>query len=202
MRITQACQLIAQARGERVIVSTMGAMRAFDMLDERERRLSSVPLMGGAASLGLGLALASPDVGVVVVDGDASLLMQLGGLVTVADACPRHYLHVVIDNGVQFGGASNLLTPGAGRVDYASLASAAGYAQVAGFDEADAFSNALPSLLAQDGPVFVVLTIEPEPPRFGPELPQPEMPDHQFTRMGEEARTLGHWYASRQKERS
>lgn len=199
MRIAQACQGIAQARGERVIVSTMGAMHTFDVLGETERRLSSVPLMGGAASLGLGLALARPEVGVIVVDGDASLLMQLGGLVTVAEARPRRYLHVVIDNGVQFGGASNLPTPGAGRVDYAALARAAGYAHAEAFDQAEAFAAALPALLAQEGPVLAALTIEPEPSRFGPGQAQPEMPDRQFARMGQEAEALGLWYAARQK---
>ncbi|SCU86382.1 Thiamine pyrophosphate enzyme, C-terminal TPP binding domain-containing protein 11 [Cupriavidus necator] len=202
MRIAQACQLIAQARGERVIVSTMGAMHTLDALGVSERRLSSVPLMGGAASLGLGLALARPDVGVVVVDGDASLLMQLGGLVTVAEARPQRFLHIVIENGVQFGGASNLPTPGAGKVNYAALAQAAGYAGAMIFDQAEAFAGALPELLEKNGPMLVALKIEPEPSRFGPAQPQPEMPDRQFARMGQEAQALGIWYASHRKDPS
>lgn len=196
MRIAQACQLIEQSRGERVLVSTMGAMHAFDALGVAERRLSSVPLMGGAASLGLGLALRRPDVGVIVVDGDASLLMQLGGLVTVAEAKPERFLHIVIENGVQFGGASNLPTPGAESVDYAALARAAGYVDAVTITDAGQFAAALPALLAQSGPVLVALRIEPEPSRFGPALPQPEMPDRQFARMGQEAEALGVWYAN------
>lgn len=116
MRMGEACHLIANARGENVIVATMGAMFAFDALNVTERRLSSVPLMGGAASLGLGLALARSSVGVIVVDGDASLLMQLGGLVTVAESGPTQFVHFVVENGVQFAGASNLPTPGAACV--------------------------------------------------------------------------------------
>src|ERR1700760_3495630 len=102
MRIGEACQQIARARGQRVIVATMGAMFAFDALGVTERRLSSVPLMGGAASLGIGLALADPGGGVIVVDGDASLLMQLGGLVTVADSKVSNFIHFVVHNGTQF----------------------------------------------------------------------------------------------------
>lgn len=196
MRIVEACKEIAQARGERVIVATMGAMFAFDVLGVTERRLSSVPLMGGAASLGLGLALARPDHGVVVVDGDASLLMQLGGLVTVADSGATNLIHFVVHNGAQFAGAANLPVPGGHDVDFRAMALAAGYASAHSFEDAAALGQALPALLDTKGPVFVVLKIEPEAPQFGPAKPQPEMPDRQFLRMGAEAEQLGVWYAS------
>lgn len=196
MRIGEACHVIAQARGDRVLVATMGAMFAFDALNVTERRLSSVPLMGGAASLGLGLALARPDIGIIVVDGDASLLMQLGGLVTVAEAKPQRFVHIVIENGTQFAGSSNLPTPGAEQTDFAGMARAAGYASAQRFDNTAAFAEALPGLLETRGPVFVALAVEPEPSRFGPSAPQPEMPDRQFQRMSVEAEQLGVWYAT------
>ncbi|RFU44788.1 thiamine pyrophosphate-dependent enzyme [Paraburkholderia sp. DHOC27] len=196
MRIGEACQQIARARGQRVIVATMGAMFAFDALGVTERRLSSVPLMGGAAGLGLGLALANPAVGVVIVDGDASLLMQLGGLVTVADSGVTNFIHFVVQNGAQFAGTSNLPVPGGDTVDFCAMALAAGYASAHTFDEPGALADALPALLAATGPTFVALKIEPEAPRFGPDQQQPEMPDRQFQRMGMEAEQLGVWYAS------
>ncbi|MGF6773565.1 thiamine pyrophosphate-dependent acetolactate synthase large subunit-like protein [Paraburkholderia sp. GAS199] len=196
MRIGEACQQIALARKERVIVATMGAMFAFDALGVTERRLSSVPLMGGAAGLALGLALAKPQVGVIVVDGDASLLMQLGGLVTVTDSGATNIVHFVIQNGAQFAGTSNLPVPGGEAVDFCAMALAAGYASAHVFDDRAALADALPTLLAAPGPVFVALKVEPEPPRFGPDQPQPEMPDRQFQRMGMEAEQLGVWYAS------
>lgn len=195
MRIAQACQAIAQARGDRVIVATMGAMFALDALGIADRRLSSVPLMGGAASLGLGLALARPDVGVVVIDGDASLLMQLGGLVTVAENRPQRFIHFVVQNGAQFAGASNLAVPGGDAVDFSAMALAAGYASAHRFADAEALAAALPALLAAPGPVFVTLVVEPEPSRLGAHQPQPEMPDRQFQRMGLEAEQLGQFYA-------
>ncbi|WP_233888302.1 thiamine pyrophosphate-dependent enzyme [Paraburkholderia flagellata] len=199
MRIAEACQQIALAREQRVIVATMGAMFAFDALGVDALRLSSVPLMGGAAGLGLGLALANPEVGVIVVDGDASLLMQLGGLVTVADSGVSNFIHFVIDNGAQFAGTSNLPVPGGETVDFCAMALAAGYASAHAFDNAAALGDALPALLAAPGPTFVTLTIEPEPARFGPQLQQPEMPDRQFQRMGMEAEQLGVWYATHVK---
>lgn len=197
MQMGQACQLIEQARGERVLVATMGAMFAFDMLGAAQPRLSSVPLMGGAASLGLGLAIARPDVPVLVVDGDASLLMQLGGLVTVADAQVGQFLHFVVQNGTQFTGASNLPTPGGAQVDFCAMALAAGYAQAHRYELAAELQAALPALLQASGPVFVTLVVQPELSRISAQSPQPEMPDRQFQRMALEAEQLGTWLASR-----
>jgi thiamine pyrophosphate-dependent acetolactate synthase large subunit-like protein len=197
VKLIEACAAIAATRENRAIVATMGAMRAFDLLGCAEARLSSVPLMGGAASLGLGLALARPDVGVIVVDGDASLLMQLGVLVAVADAAPRNYIHFVANNGSQFTGGFNLPIPGSGNVDFPGLARAAGYRCASRFADEAALREALPALFAADGPIFVELAVEGEPPRFGAQAPQPEMPDLQFTRMGTEATRLANWYQGR-----
>ncbi|MBS0452649.1 MAG: thiamine pyrophosphate-binding protein [Proteobacteria bacterium] len=195
MRIGQACKVIAQGRGDRVIVATMGAMFALDALGVAERRLSSVPLMGGAASLALGLSLARPDIGTIVIDGDASLLMQLGGLVSVADNRPQRLLHFVVHNGTQFTGASNLAVPGGQDVDFCAMASAAGYRGAHRFDSLEALTDAMPALLQEAGPTFVTLVVEPETSQFGSERPQPEMPDRQFARMGIEAEHLAGWYA-------
>lgn len=197
MRIGEACKLIADARGECVLVATMGSMFAFDALGVTERRLNSVPLMGGAASLGLGLAIARPEVGVVVVDGDASLLMQLGGLVTVADARPARYIHIVIQNGTQFAGVSNLATPGGDAVDFVAMARGAGYASAEAVDNSAALKDAFARARTADGPAFLAVVVEPEPSQLGVEHPQPEIPDRQFQRMGTEAEQLGIWYATR-----
>lgn len=196
MRIGEACHQIAQARGERIIVATMGAMFAFDALKVSEQRLSSVPLMGGAPSLALGLALARPDIGVIVVDGDASLLMQLGGLVTVAESGATNIIHFVVQNGAQFAGVSNLQVPGGERVDFCAMARAAGYKNSHTFDDAAALGAALPHLLATPGPTFVALKVQPEPSRLGAESGTPEIPDQQFQRMRLEAEQLGVWYAT------
>ena len=56
--------------------------------------------MGSASTIGLGIALAQPQRKVIVVDGDGSLLMQLGSLVTIAGAAPANFFHFVFENGV------------------------------------------------------------------------------------------------------
>jgi phosphonopyruvate decarboxylase len=163
----------------------------------RGSRISSVPLMGGAAGLGLGLALAQPRRKVVVVDGDASLLMELGGLVTVAQAAPRHLLHAVVCNGTQFTGLANLASPAAG-FSFAQAARNAGYAHAERIDDGAQWARRFPELLEMDGPVFVELGVDPLPQRAGPGFEQSEMPDLQFERMGQEALALQRWLAAQE----
>lgn len=197
MNILTACEIIGRVRGDAVLIATMGSMVAFDKLGAQQPRLSSVPLMGGAPSLGLGIALAKPQCKVVVVDGDASLLLQLGGLVTVAGQQPRNFFHFVIHNGTQFTGLSNLPVPGARRVDFAGLAQAAGYAKVLKFSDQQTFENAIEGILADVGPIMIELMIEPDEPTFTPVNPQKDWTDLQFTRMGDEARRLAAWLQTR-----
>jgi phosphonopyruvate decarboxylase len=123
--------------------------------------LEIVGAMGSASSIGLGLALAQPARTVIVVDGDGSLLMQLGSLVTIAGAAPSHLVHIVFENGVYETSGSQPL-PGEGRFDLAEMARAAGYAHVARYDAASAFAADLPNLLQRSGPVFVSVRTEPE----------------------------------------
>jgi len=196
MKILNACEIIGRVRGDAVLIATMGSMVAFDKLGAQQPRLSSVPLMGGAPSLGLGIALAKPKCKVVVVDGDASLLLQLGGLVTVAAQQPRNFFHFVIHNGTQFTGLSNLPVPGAQRVDFAGLAQAAGYAKVLKFSDQQIFENAIEDILADTGPIMIELMIEPDEPTFTSLNPQKDWTDLQFTRMGDESRRLAGWLQS------
>lgn len=188
MKLGQACAAIAAARKQYCpqapLVATMSAQFAFDMIGETERRIDSVPLMGGAAGIGLGIALAKPELPVIVVDGDASLLMELGGLVTVAHNKPRHFVHIVIHNGAQFNGLVNLPTAGVEPTcDFAGMARSAGYDHACRIDSLDALTEALPQWLARSGSTFVELAVDADPRRIGSETPQPLLPEFQFARM-------------------
>ncbi len=153
------------------------------------RRISSVPLMGGAAGLGLGLALADPARKVVVVDGDASLQLELGSLATVATQAPKNLLHIVIHNGTQFTGLANSKIATT-DFKFAEVARACGYVHTERIADASKWAQRFPELLAMSGPVFVELMVEPVPQQTKPGFEQTEMPDRQFDRMGEEALAL------------
>ncbi|SIT39046.1 Thiamine pyrophosphate enzyme-like TPP-binding protein [Paraburkholderia piptadeniae] len=190
MTTVEACETIQQARGDAIIVSTMGAMNALDKLSSDELNVACVPLMGGAASLGLGLALARPERPVFVLDGDASLLMELGGLVSVAQAAPGKYIHFLMNNSTQFAGLGNLKTPGADTVDFVGLARSAGYKATYRIDNAGSLQSQILSIINGPSPTFVELVVKKEPPVLGADRPSVEMTDARFTRMGDELRRI------------
>ncbi len=82
--------------------------------------------MGQGSSHALGLALGRPDKKVVVFDGDGSLLMNLGSLVTIANQAPKNYVHCLCENGCYETNGS-VLTPRSGQIRFAELAKTAGY---------------------------------------------------------------------------
>lgn len=199
MNMQQACGVVAAQRSEdSLLIATMSAMRAFDLLEAdsshidrapKAARLSSVPLMGGAAGLGLGLALARPQRKVIVVDGDASLLMELSSLVTVAQAAPSNLLHLVIKNGTQFTGLANLDAPAQG-FNFAEAARNAGYRHAYVIKDEATWEARFLEIQSLQGPVFVELIVEPAPSQATEGFEQTEMPDYQFERMGLEARAM------------
>ncbi|MXZ88005.1 MAG: hypothetical protein F4Z07_04035, partial [Dehalococcoidia bacterium] len=100
-----------------------------------------------------------PERRVIVLDGDGSLLMQLGSLATVAGAAPSNYTHVLFANGVYQTSGSQAI-PGAGAIDFAGMAEAAGYAFTTHIDTLEELRIRLPELLSVRGPVLVELAVE------------------------------------------
>src|SRR5437867_11895705 len=90
---------IAGARGNAICVPTMTTSPAWRTIAPDDLSVGCVGFMGGASSLGLGLALARPDRRIIVFDGDGSLLMQLRTLATIAGAKPRNLTHLLFKNG-------------------------------------------------------------------------------------------------------
>lgn len=142
-----------------IVVSTYTS--AFEWLAIRPHPLNyvSVGAMGLASSHGLGLALALPARRVLVLDGDGSLLMNLGSLVTIAAAAPRRFVHFACRNGSYEANGGHPIPGGAG-VDFAGLARSAGYARTHAFGELEAFGRAAPALLRAPGPTFIELHLE------------------------------------------
>jgi len=132
-----------------VVVTIMGAVAAeLQDIGHRPNFFYLQHAMGLASSLGLGIALSRPDLQVVVFDGDGSLLMNLGGLTTLARYRPRNLVHVVFDNEslLSVGGFPTATSSGS---DLASIAAAAGVPYTATVrtveDFVPAFSDALAS---------------------------------------------------------
>jgi sulfopyruvate decarboxylase subunit beta len=133
---------------------------AFDWLELAPRDLNyfSFGAMGIASSHGLGLALGRPGRRVIVLDGDGSLLMNLGTLVTIGAVAPKNLVHFVCRNGTyEANGSHPIPQP---SVDFNGLAAAAGYRQLHEFSELADFAARIADVLAKEGPVFATLHVE------------------------------------------
>jgi sulfopyruvate decarboxylase subunit beta len=100
-----------------VVVTIMGAVAAeLQAIGHRPNFFYLQHAMGLASSMGLGIALARPDRQVVVFDGDGSILMNLGGLTTLARYRPTNLVHVIFDNGslLSVGGFPTAIAAAAG----------------------------------------------------------------------------------------
>ena len=109
-----------------VVVTIMGAVAAeLQSIGHRPNFFYLQHAMGLASSVGLGIALARPELRVVVLDGDGSVLMNLGGLTTFGRYRPRNLVHVVFDNEslLSVGGFPTATSTGS---DLAAIAAAAG----------------------------------------------------------------------------
>ena len=137
---------------------------AFEWLDVRPSPLNYTAhgAMGLASSHGLGLALGRPDRRVIVLDGDGSLLMNIGTLVTTASLAPKNFYHFVCENGTYEANGGHPI-PKRGKVSFAGMARAAGYGSVHEFSELANFEQQIGAVLAETGPVFGVLKIESLP---------------------------------------
>ncbi len=152
---------LARRRHERMII-VAAYHAAFDLMRVSPHPLNfvSIGAMGLGYSHALGLALGRPDMQVVVLDGDGSLLMNLGTLVTIGEAAPPNLVHCVCENGI-YEANGGVPVPGRGKVDFAAIALAAGYRDATVFNELEDFAQRLPQLLAATGPVFATLRIVP-----------------------------------------
>jgi thiamine pyrophosphate-dependent acetolactate synthase large subunit-like protein len=125
--------------------------------------------MGGAAMMGLGLALAQPDRPVCVLTGDGEQLMGLGALASIAARKPANLSIVVLDNG-HFGETGMQMSHSGLGIDLHRIAQAAGFAAVSdirGMEEVSAYRRQLK--LARGGPRFATIRIAPgSPPRALP----------------------------------
>jgi phosphonopyruvate decarboxylase len=163
-----ALRAIAERRGDAIAVPTMTTVEPWQSLSPGDLNIPCIGFMGGASSLGLGLALARPERKVLVFDGDGSLCMQLGTLATIAGAAPPNLIHFLFKNGVYHVSGSQPI-PAAGRIDFALMARGAGYTSVFAFDNLEDFRVRLAEVLDAPGPVFVELTTEQvtRPPEGG-----------------------------------
>ena len=167
MKRIEALAAIRDVLEENVVVTIMGAVAAeLQSFGHRPNWFYLQHAMGLASSLGLGMALVRPELRVIVLDGDGSVLMNLGGLTTLARYRPSNLVHVVFDNGslLSVGGFPTATTTG---TDLAAIAKGAGIPRTATVDAPDALREAVDAAIDADTLTTVVAKVEAhyEPPR-------------------------------------
>ena len=154
-----ACfRALARQITDEVVIATYSSAVDWNDLNPRALNYFSMGAMGLASSHGLGLALANPKRRIVVLDGDGSLLMNLGSLVTIAAAAPKNLFHFVCNNGCyEANGGHPIPNP---QVDFSGLARSAGYRQAYDFSELASFEQQVGHVISEEGPVFATLHVE------------------------------------------
>jgi phosphonopyruvate decarboxylase len=162
MKRDECFRILARHIKDAAVVATYSSAVDWVAASPRPLNYLSIGAMGLDSSHGLGLALGRPDRRVVVLQGDGSLLMNLGSLVTIAAVAPKNLIHFVAHNETYEANGGHPIPQQ--KVDFASLARAAGYAATYDFSDLDAFTQQVAHVLEQDGPVFATLHVEPSKP--------------------------------------
>jgi thiamine pyrophosphate-dependent acetolactate synthase large subunit-like protein len=156
-------RLLAKLPGEEAVIGGIGNTN-FDLWSagRRPQNFYMLGSMGLACPIALGVALAQPRRRVVALEGDGSLLMQLGCLATIAMLKPKNLLIVVMDNGsYQITGGQPTAT--ALGTDLVTIARGAGLAQSAWAADEAMFEELVGRALTQDGPWVIAVRIDDKP---------------------------------------
>jgi sulfopyruvate decarboxylase subunit beta len=160
MRRVDALAAIYSQLENVVVVTIMGAVAVeLQGLGHRSNFFYLQHGMGLASSIGLGIALSRPDRRVVVFDGDGSVLMNLGGLTTLARYRPTNLVHVVFDNEslLSVGGFPTATSTGS---DLAAIAAAAGVPRTGTVRTLDAFTAAFADAMQTQELSTIVAKVE------------------------------------------
>ncbi len=176
MKRAKCIEAIYPELQDKLVVTIMGAcaQELYD-LGHCENFFYLEHAMGLASSIGLGLALNLPDEKVVVMDGDGSVLMNLGTLATLARYRPPNLTHIIFDNGslLSTGGFSSHTT--SGITDLAAIAKGAGIANVESATTPMDFVGAVADAFERDELSVIVAKVEATgPDHYGMDLKLPE----------------------------
>ncbi|HEX3487548.1 MAG TPA: thiamine pyrophosphate-dependent enzyme [Micropepsaceae bacterium] len=163
-RFDLTTRLVAKLKNGEAVIGGIGNSN-FDLWGAAPRPQNFYMLgsMGLAAPIALGVALAQPERRVFALEGDGSLLMQLGSLATIANLAPRNLAIIVWDNAMyQITGGQPTAT--AGKCDLVEMARAAGIAQSAWAADEPDFERLIDQSLKGEGPWFIGARIDGRSP--------------------------------------
>ena len=154
---------ILKERGSALVVGGLGAP-CWDIAatDKSPLNFYTWGGMGGAAMIGLGLALAQPKRRILVITGDGEMLMGLGSLATIGVQKPRNLAVIVMDN-ERYGETGMQLTHTRHGVELAGVAKASGFRAAGTVYTPAQLKSWIPRLCRQPGPVFAAIKVTTRP---------------------------------------
>ncbi|MCA1550245.1 hypothetical protein I6F36_25790 [Bradyrhizobium sp. BRP19] len=162
-RFDVTSRLIAKLKHEEAVIGGIGNTN-FDLwaAGHRPQNFYMLGSMGLAFPIALGVALAQPDRRVLALEGDGSLLMQLGALSTIAALKPKNLTMIVMDNGIyQITGAQP--TPAANVADIVAIAIGSGLASSAWAADEEDFERLVDGAMAASEPSLIAVRIDDKP---------------------------------------
>jgi len=152
--------VIGKIPGEMAVIACNGHIsRSLYSIKDHPGAFYMIGSMGLSPSIALGIALAKPSQAVAVFDGDGNVLMGMGCLASVATHKPGRFLHFCFDNGqhASTGGQRTVSS----KVSLEKVAASAGYAWAAKVEKESEIPGKVDEMLAQKGPSFLLLKVEP-----------------------------------------
>lgn len=180
-RFDLTSRLVSRLKHDEAVIGGIGNSN-FDLWNAgpRPQNFYMLGSMGLAAPIALGVALAQPERRVFALEGDGSMLMQLGVLTTIANRKPRNLTVVVWDNAMyQITGAQP--TASAGQADFVAIARGAGIENSAWAGDEQEFDALVAETLSRDGPWFIAARIDGTSPK-GQTPREPVIIKDRFTR--------------------
>ena len=162
-RFDLTSRLVAKLTNEEAVVGGIGNTN-FDLwaAGHRPQNFYMLGSMGLAFPIALGVALAQPKRRVIALEGDGSLLMQLGCLSTIATLKPKNLTMVIMDNGIyQITGSQP--TPAAASADLIAIAVASGLSNSSWAADEEDFERLITQSLGTDGPTLIGVRIDDKP---------------------------------------
>jgi thiamine pyrophosphate-dependent acetolactate synthase large subunit-like protein len=156
-------RMVTQLKHDEAVIGGIGNTN-FDLWESGQRPQNFYMLgsMGLAVPIALGTAIAQPGRHVIALEGDGSLLMQLGCLATVAARAPRNLTIVVWDNGM-YEITGKQATASAGAADLVAIARGAGIARSAWAADEEDFERLFAAALGEGGPSLIAARIDDKP---------------------------------------
>jgi thiamine pyrophosphate-dependent acetolactate synthase large subunit-like protein len=181
MRRSECLQALAPMLTDQLVVTNV-ARTGFEthMAMPREGNLYTMG-MGLVTPVVLGLALSLPHRGVIALDGDGSILLNLGTLTTVGNYAPSNLVAIIFDN-ESYASTGGLPTATAGRTKLDQVAKAAGIANAFEISEIEDFKEIARKSLSGKGPWVLVCKVQSEKPPVEPKLMDGRENKYRFVR--------------------